>query len=210
MKNTLASKRAVKKSSSISTTNKIVKISVLGALAFIIMLFEMVVPIFPGFLKMDLSDVPPLLGSFALGPMAGVVIQLIKNILHIVIRGTHTGGVGELSNFILGSIFVFTAGSIYFMRKDKIHAIIGMIVATLLMSIGGILTNYYMIIPFYTKAMGWPLDTIIEMGTVANPRIIDLKTMIIYGVTPFNLLKGAVISVVVTLIYKKLTPILHR
>ncbi len=210
MKNLLASKSSVKRVSSISTTNKVVKISVLGALAFIIMLFEVSIPFFPGFLKMDLSDVPPLLGSFALGPMAGVIIQLIKNILHVVIRGTHTAGIGELSNFILGSIFVFTAGSIYFMKKDKRHAVIGMAVATLMMSLAGILTNYYMIIPFYTKAMGWPLDTIIEMGTAANPRIVDLKTMIIYGVTPFNLIKGTVISVVVTLIYKKLTHILHR
>ena len=210
MKNLLASKSSVKRVSSISTTNKVVKISVLGALAFIIMLFEVSIPFFPGFLKMDLSDVPPLLGSFALGPMAGVIIQLIKNILHVVIRGTHTAGIGELSNFILGSIFVFTAGSIYFMKKDKRHAVIGMAVATLMMSLAGILTNYYMIIPFYTKAMGWPLDTIIEMGTAANPRIVDLKTMIIYGVTPFNLIKGTVISVVVTLIYKKLTHILHH
>jgi len=210
MKNLLASKSSVKRVSSISTTNKVVKISVLGALAFIIMLFEVSIPFFPGFLKMDLSDVPPLLGSFALGPMAGVIIQLIKNILHVVIRGTHTAGIGELSNFILGSIFVFTAGSIYFMNKDKRHAVIGMAVATLMMSLAGILTNYYMIIPFYTKAMGWPLDTIMEMGTAANPRIVDLKTMIIYGVTPFNLIKGTVISVVVTLIYKKLTHILHR
>ena len=103
---------------------------------------------------------------------------------------------GELSNFILGAIFVFTAGSIYIIKKDKKHAIIGMLVGTILMSLAGILTNYYIIIPFYTKAMGLPLNTIIEMGTVANPRIIDLKTMIIYGVTPFNIIKGTVISVV--------------
>jgi riboflavin transporter FmnP len=204
------SKGTSRKVSEISATNRLVKISVLAVLAFIIMLFEVVVPLFPGFLKMDLSDVPALLGAFALGPIAGVIIELIKNLLHIVIRGTHTAGIGELSNFILGAIFVFTAGSIYFIKKDKKHAVIGMIVATIMMSIAGILTNYYMIIPFYTKAMGWPLDTIIEMGTMANPRIIDLKTMIIYGVTPFNILKGVVISVVVTLIYKKLTPILHK
>lgn len=204
------SKGTPRKVSEVSATNRMVKISVLAVLAFIIMLFEIVVPFFPGFLKMDLSDVPALLGAFALGPIAGVVIELLKNILHIVIRGTNTAGIGELSNFILGAVFVFTAGSIYFLKKDKKHAIIGMAVATIMMSIAGILTNYYMIIPFYTKAMGWPLDTIIEMGTLANSRIIDLKTMIIYGVTPFNILKGVVISVVVTLIYKKLAPILHR
>ncbi len=202
--------KETKKISEISTTNRMVKISVLSVIAFIIMLFEVSVPLFPGFLKMDLSDVPPLLGAFALGPLAGVVIELIKNLLHVVIRGTYTAAVGELSNFILGAIFVFTAGSIYIIKKDKKHAIIGMLVGTILMSLAGILTNYYIIIPFYTKAMGLPLNTIIEMGTVANPRIIDLKTMIIYGVTPFNIIKGTVISVVVSIIYKKLSPILHN
>jgi riboflavin transporter FmnP len=202
--------KETKKISEISTTNRMVKISVLSVIAFIIMLFEVSVPLFPGFLKMDLSDVPPLLGAFALGPLAGVVIELIKNLLHVVIRGAYTAAVGELSNFILGAIFVFTAGSIYIIKKDKKHAIIGMLVGTILMSLAGILTNYYIIIPFYTKAMGLPLNTIIEMGTVANPRIIDLKTMIIYGVTPFNIIKGTVISVVVSIIYKKLSPILHN
>ena len=194
--------KETKKISEISTTNRMVKISVLSVIAFIIMLFEVSVPLFPGFLKMDLSDVPPLLGAFALGPLAGVVIELIKNLLHVVISGAYTAAVGELSNFILGAIFVFTAGSIYIIKKDKKHAIIGMLVGTILMSLAGILTNYYIIIPFYTKAMGLPLNTIIEMGTVANPRIIDLKTMIIYGVTPFNIIKGTVISVVVSIIYK--------
>ncbi len=203
-------KGKAKKTPELSSTNRMVKISVLAVIAFIIMLFEVSVPLFPGFLKMDLSDVPPLLGAFALGPMAGVVIELIKNILHVVIRGTYTAAVGELSNFILGAIFVFTAGSIYLIKKDKKHAIIGMLLGTILMSIAGVLTNYYMIIPFYTKAMGLPLDTIIEMGTIANPRIIDLKTMIVYGVTPFNILKGIAISVVVSLIYKKLSSILHN
>ncbi|MCR1899374.1 ECF transporter S component [Irregularibacter muris] len=197
-------------SSSLSATNRMVKISVLSVIAFIIMLFEMVVPFFPAFLKMDFSDVPALLGSFALGPVAGVIIQLLKNILHIVLRGTSTAGVGELSNFIVGGMFVFTAGSIYKMNKNKKYAMIGMIVATIVMSAVGILTNLYLVVPFYSKAMGIPLDAIVNMGTVANARIIDLKTLIIYGVTPFNIIKGVAISIVVTLIYKKLTPILHK
>ena len=198
---------AAQNQSKVFSTNTMVKISVLSVLSFILMLFELVIPIFPGFLKMDLSDVPALLGSFALGPVAGVVIELLKNILYIVIRGTQTGGVGELSNFLVGAIFVFTAGAIYQLKKDKKHALIGMIVATIGMAIAGILTNYYLIIPFYTKMM--PLDAIIEMGSAANSAIVDFKTLIIYGITPFNLLKGAVISIVVSTIYKKVSPILH-
>mgnify|MGYP002738036536 CR=1 FL=1 len=116
---------------------------------------------------------------------------------------------------IIMSIAVIVAFStisagIYFIKKDKKHAVIGMAVATIVMSLAGILTNYYMIIPFYIKAMGMPLDAIVELGSAANPMIVDLKTMIIYGVTPFNLLKGAIISVVVALIYKKVSPTLHR
>lgn len=203
-------KQNIRRGSEISSTNKMVKISVLAVLAFIIMLFEVVVPFFPGFLKMDLSDVPALLGAFALGPVSGVIIELIKNILHIVIRGTHTAAVGELSNFITGGVFVFTAGAIYHYKKTKKNAIIAMAVGTLVMSGVAILTNYYLIIPFYTKAMGMPLDTIIQMGTAANPKILNLKTMIIYGVTPFNILKGIIISLVVNFIYKKVTPVLHK
>ncbi len=194
--------------SKVFNTNTMVKISVLAVLSFILMLFEVLIPIFPGFLKMDLSDVPALLGSFALGPAAGVMIELLKNILHIAIRGSITGGVGELSNFLVGAIFVFTAGSIYQMKKSKKNAIFAMIVATIAMSMAGILTNYYLIIPFYSKIM--PLDAIIEMGTKANSAIVDLKTLIIYGVTPFNLLKGAIISIVVSITYKKVSPILHK
>jgi riboflavin transporter len=193
---------------SLSSTNKLVKISVLSVMAFIIMLFEMVVPFFPAFLKMDFSDVPALLGSFALGPVAGVVIQLLKNILHIVLRGTATGGVGELGNFLVGSIFVGTAGMIYQIKKDKKHAIIGMIAASIAMGIAGALANYYLLIPFYAKIM--PIEAIINMGTVVNPNIISIKSLVLYGVTPFNLLKGIVISIMVALIYKKITPILHK
>lgn len=198
------------KQSNISSTNRMVKISVLGVLSFIIMLFEFIVPIFPGFLKMDLSDVPALLGAFALGPVAGVAIEMIKNILHIILRGTQTAGVGELSNFIVGGVFAFTAGAIYQIKKDKKHAVIGMIVATLVMAMAGVLTNLYLVIPFYSKAMGIPMDSIISMGTSANAAIIDLKTLVIYGVTPFNLLKGAMISLVVGVIYKKVSPVLHK
>jgi riboflavin transporter len=193
---------------SLSSTNKLVKISVLSVMAFIIMLFEMVVPFFPAFLKMDFSDVPALLGSFALGPVAGVVIQLLKNILHIALKGSITGGVGELGNFLVGSIFVFTAGIIYQIKKDKKHAILGMIAASIAMAIAGALANYYLLIPFYAKIM--PIETIINMGTAVNPNIISIKSLVLFGVTPFNLLKGIIISIVVALIYKKITPILHK
>ncbi|MCD5411179.1 MAG: ECF transporter S component, partial [Clostridiales bacterium] len=118
------------------TTHAIVKIAILGAIAFGIMLIQFPIPIFPAFLKIDLSDVVALVGGFAIGPVAGVVVQLIKVLLHFIIR-TSTGGVGELANFIIGASFVFPAAFIYHMKKDKKHALVGLIVGTITMTIAG-------------------------------------------------------------------------
>lgn len=188
-------------------TNFLTKTAILSVIAYILMLLEIPVFFFPGFLKIDLSDLPALLGAFALGPAAGIIIELIKNVLHWI-TATHTGGVGELANFIVGCALIIPAAFIYRKNKNKINAVIGMLTGIVAMSLVAAITNYYILLPFYAKIM--PLEAIIEMSAASNAFITDIKTLILYGIIPFNIFKGVIISVITVLIYKKLSPILHK
>ena len=192
-------------------TKAMVKVSVLGVIAFILMLFEMPLAwIAPPFIQLDVSDVPALLGSFALGPMAGVIIQFLKNILKLMFVGSGTGGVGELANFLVGSTFAFTAGAIYFRKKTLKNALIGLIAGTITMTIVITLANYFVMFPFYARLFGWPLQDFVNMGTAINANIVDLKTLMIFSIVPFNLLKGTIVTIMTVLIYKRISPILHK
>lgn len=190
------------------STRNMVKISVLAVISMVLMFFDLSVWFAPPFLKLDISDLPSLIGAFAMGPMAGVVIQLLKNILHILIEGSSTGGVGEISNFFVGSVLAYTAGSIYYKKKTLKMAILGLALGVLLMSIFASLSNYFVIFPLYSKIL--PLDQIVAMASKLNRYVVDYKTLILYAVVPFNLLKGTVVSIVTLLIYKRVSPILHR
>src|SRR5690554_1605418 len=193
------------------TTRTMVKVSVLGVIAFILMFFEMpLVWIAPPFMKIDISDLPALIGAFAMGPMVGVIVQLLKNILNLVIEGSTTGGVGEFANFVVGSVFAYTAGFVYFKKRTFNRAVLGLILGTIAMTIVISFANYYFIFPFYAKLFGWPIESLVEMGTAVNSRIVDMKTMVIYAIVPFNLLKGVVLTALTILLYKKVSPILHR
>lgn len=192
------------------TTKTMVKISVLSVIALILMLLDFPLWFAPPFLKFDISDVPSLIGSFAMGPMAGVLVQLIKNLLNILLEGSGTGGVGEFSNFVVGSIFAYTAGLIYYKEKTFKNAILGLIIGTLTMTIFISIINYYFMIPFYAKLFGMPLDKIVAMGSAVNKYVVDFKSLILYAVVPFNLFKGIIVSIVTVLLYKRVSPILHR
>lgn len=189
-------------------TQAIVKVGFLSATAFILMYLEFQVPLFPGFLKLDFSDVPALVASFAMGPLYGVMVELIKNILHATI--TQSGGIGEIANFSVGSIFVYTAGIIYQFNKTRKNALISMAIATVVMAFTASLLNYYVFLPLYQKVMGWPMDAIIGMSKAANKNIVDVRTLIAYGIFPFNVLKGIMLSLITLLIYKKLSPVLKH
>lgn len=191
------------------TTRNLVKISVLGAIGMILMFFDLSVWFAPPFLKLDISDLPSLLGAFAIGPMAGVLIQLLKNILSLLVEGSATGGVGELSNFFVGSVFCYTAGFIYYRNKSFRSAILGLGLGVVLMTITASLSNYFIVFPLYSRVM-IPMDKIIEMGSKVNSRVVDYKTLILYAVVPFNLLKGTIVSAVTLALYKRLSPVLHR
>ena len=193
------------------STRVMVKISVLAVISFILMFFEFaLVWLAPPFMKLDISDLPALIGAFSLGPMAGVIIQLLKNLLNLLIEGSTTGGVGELANFVVGSVFAYTAGAFYYGKKNFKNAIIGLVIGTIAMTIVISLANYYFMFPFYAKLFGWPLQDLVEMGTAINGKIVDMKTMVIYAIVPFNILKGIVLTALTILIYKRVSPILHK
>jgi riboflavin transporter FmnP len=189
------------------SANRLVKVSILSVVSYIIMLLDFPLPMFPSFLRIDLSDVPALVGSFALGPIAGVFIQFVKVVLYGITRSS-TFGVGELANFIIGVSYVVPAALVYRYKKDKFHALIGVIVGTVVMCVVGAVANYYVLIPFYSNFM--PIESIIELGTVVNSKIVDVKTLVLYGITPFNLVKGMAIGTATLLIYKRLSPIIKK
>lgn len=191
-------------------TKVLVKVSVLGAIAFLLMLFDFPLWFAPTFLKFDFSDVPALIGSFALGPFAGVLVQLVKNLLNLALEGTNTAAVGELANFVVGSIFVFISGLFYHRKRTFKNAVIGMVLGIIAMTLSISIINYYVMIPLYAKLFGWPIEQIVALGTAVNKFVVDFKTLILFAVVPFNLVKGILVTLVTTLLYKRVSPILRK
>ena len=182
----------------------------LSAIAVVLMLFEIPLPFAPSFYEIDFSEVPVLIGAFSMGPMAGVLIEMIKIILNLCINGTMTAGVGELANFVIGCALVLPAALIYKVKKTKKSALIGLVVGTVFMTVSGCFINAYVMLPTYAKAFGMPIEALVQMGTAVNAKITDLLTFVMFAVVPFNLLKGVLVSVIVFLIYKKISPILKN
>lgn len=196
-------------SNSSKKLHTIVKIAILTALAAIIMLFEIPLPFAPSFYKLDLSEIVILMGGFAMGPLAAVVMELLKNLLNILLNGTSTAYIGEFANFVTSCALVLPASIIYKYRKTLNGAIIALIAGTLSLTIVGSLLNYFLLIPAFSEFYHLPIDDIIEMGSAVNPLVTDLKTLVMFAVAPFNIVKGIVCSVVNLLLYKRLSRILH-
>ena len=192
------------------TTQSLAKIAILGAIAFILMLLEFPLPIAPVFYKLDFSEVIVLIGGFALGPLEAVVIEALKNILNIIFTGSSTAYVGELANFIVGSCFVVPASIIYHRNKSIKSALIGSIVGTVCMIVAGALMNALVLIPMYSKLFNLPLETIIGMGAAIVPAINNVFTFVLYCVCPFNLVKGIVVTLLTFVLYKRVSPLLHK
>ena len=178
--------------------------AMLSAIAYILMFLDFSVPFMPGFIKMDLSELPALIGSFAMGPLCGVVVCLIKNVLHLFI--TTTGGVGELSNFILGVAFVLPAGLIYKHKKNRRTALIGSIAGALFMGIFSIVSNYFLVYPVYYNFM--PQDVILAAYQAILPSVKNILQCLICFNMPFTIVKGLFSVVITFLTYKHISPIL--
>ena len=182
----------------------IVGTGMLSALAFVLQYLEFPIPVMPGFIKFDFSDLPALIGAFAYGPVAGILVEFIKNLLHCTVTQSFT--VGELSNFILGAIFTGTAGLIYKKNKTKKGAVIGAIVGSIAMGIVSFPSNLFIVYPAYNKFM--PMDAIIGMYSEILPSVGKLwQALLIFNV-PFTIVKGLVSTLITVLIYKRISPVL--
>lgn len=183
---------------------KMTGIGMLSAVSFIFMFFDFSVPFMPSFIKMDLSDFPALIGSFAYGPVAGVIVCLIKNLLHLFMSST--GGVGELSNFLLSASFVLIAGLLYKWKKNRKYALLGSLAGALTMGIFSILSNYFLVYPIYYNFM--PEETILAAYQLILPSVKSILQCLIVFNAPFTFLKGMLSVLVTFLVYKKLSPLL--
>ena len=193
-------------------TKKIFPIGMMSALAFILQIFDFPVPFAPPFYKLDFSEVPVLICSFAMGPVAGVASELLKNVLKVLFRGTTTAFVGDYANFVIGCSFIIPAAILYFKHKTKKTAIIGCVAGTIIIAIFGSLFNAFYLLPAFSKLYGMPLESILEMGHAifSGFEEFNILTFVALCVAPLNLLKGALVSVIVMLIYKPISRILHQ
>ena len=178
--------------------------AMLSAVAFVLQFLEFPVPLSPSFAKMDLSDLPALIGAFAYGPLWGVVIEAVKNALHLF--QTQTGGVGELANFLMGSALVLPAGLIYARRKSRKTALIGCLVGSVSMGIVSAFANYFILLPMFEMFM--PVEQVIAAFAEIVPFIHTKLDVVLYNTLPVNLCKGLAISLVTMVLYKHLSPLL--
>lgn len=180
--------------------------AMLSAVAFVLMFLDFSIPfLIPNFVKMDFSELPALLAAFALGPVWGVVVCLVKNLLHLMI--TTTAGAGELANFLLGTCFVIPAGWLYRSNKNRKRALVGVLVGAVSMAALSIPINYFITYPVYSKFM--PIDAILGMYRELRPSANGLLECLVIFNAPFTLLKGVLTAGLCFLVYKPLSPILH-
>lgn len=187
------------------STSKMVMTGILGAVSAILMILEFPVPIAPGFIKMDFSDFPIILGGYLMGPLAGFFIILIKILLNFILSGTTTVGVGEVANFIYSVSYMLPAVLIYKKIHTKAGAVISLAAGTIVAAGVAFVANYTFIFPAYAKLFGISLDSIIGMGTAINGNITDLFTLMLFSILPFNLFKYGCISVITFFGYKRLS-----
>ena len=183
--------------------------AIMGALGAVLMALEFAIPsLIPSFIKLDFSELPALITSFAYEPLWGILVCLLKNVIHVFFGSTM--GIGEISNFILGAVFVGVAGLIYNKHKDKKGALISCLIGSAAMAVISVFTNYFIVYPLYSKVLGMPMEAIIGMYSAILPSADNLwKALLIFNL-PFTFVKGLIDSVFCFLIYKRISPILKK
>lgn len=192
----------------ILTTRKMAMIGMFSAIAVVLHIFDFPLPFAPDFYKVDFSELPIMIGTFAFGPVAGVMMEVCKILLKLVVKGTSTAFVGDLANFVVGCSFILPASLIYEFKKTKTGAVVSMIVGTLSMTVFGTMFNAVYLLPTFAVLYGVPLESLIGMGHKINPAINDVTSFVCFAVAPLNLLKGGVISLITMVIYKPLSVII--
>ena len=193
-----------------SSTHYISYTAMFACMAGVLMLIE--IPLFfaPGFYKLDLSELPVLICTFYLGPVSGVVGEALKVLVKLMLKGTTTAFVGDFANFVVGCSFVLPASVIYHAKPGKKTALWGMVVGTIVLTAFGSFLNAVYMIPKFSQLFGLPIDAIVAMGSAVNGAINSVSTLVLFAVVPFNLLKGTIVSFVTFILYKRISPILHK
>ena len=188
-------------------TKFIAVIGIMGALGFVLMLLEFPLPfLIPAFIKFDFSELPALIAGFAYGPISGILVCLIKNLLHLPF--TTSNCIGELSNFILGAIFVGTAALVYKRSKSRKSALMGTVLGAIIMAVVSIPSNYYVVYPAFSVIYGMPMEAILGMYKTLLPAADNLfKALLIFNL-PFNFAKGMIDAAVCFLVYKRISPLI--
>ena len=192
-----------------SPARRVAYVGIFAAIAAVLMYLEFPLPFAPAFYEIDFSEIPVLICSFSMGPVAGVVCEFLKVVLKLLLKGTSTAFVGDLANFVVGCALILPASVVYFANKTKKGAIAGMAVGTACITVVGSLFNAIYLIPAFSVLFKMPLDVIVGMGTKVNSAIIDVSTLVLFAVVPFNLLKGVLVSVITFFLYKHIERLLR-
>ena len=189
---------------------KIATTGLLSALGGVLMLLEINIPLIPMFYQLDLSEVAGIMAGFLLGPVASVVVEFIKVVIHVILHGTHSAFVGEFASFVLGCIFILPASYFYHAHKNKKNAVISLIIGSICLILFGALFNAYYLIPKFADIYGIGLDGILSMAQGVNPSITSVTKLILYATVPFNVVKSLVVSVIILLIYKPISNLYRK
>lgn len=184
-------------------------VGIFAAIAAVLMYLEFPLPFAPAFYEIDFSEIPVLICSFSLGPVAGVLCEFLKVVLKLFLKGTSTAFVGDLANFVVGCSLILPASAVYFAKKTKTGAIVGMAVGTVCITVFGSLFNAVYLLPAFSELYGMPLDAIVGMGTKVNGAINSVSTLVLFAVAPFNLLKGVADSLITFFLYKHIERLLR-
>lgn len=199
-------KNQVKFSSEKTKVNKLVIMAMLSAVAVVLMYFDFPLGFLaPAFYKLDFSEVPVLIGTFMLGPCAGVMIEAVKVLLHMCLKGTDTAFVGDFANFILGCAYIVPASVIYHLHKTKKMAMISLIAGGVTLIISGTVLNAFYLLPKYSELYGMPIESFISMGNAINSSVHDIFSFVALLVAPFNLVKSVIDGVITLILYKYLS-----
>ncbi len=184
------------------TTKVMVRVAMLSAIAFVLSLLSMPLPIFPSFLQMDVADVPAVFAAIIMGPIPAILIQLIKNLLSFFIEGSKTAGVGEFANFLMGSAMVIPIGLIFKKNKSSKAFITGAVISVLFTTVVACLLNYYVLLPLYAKAFNTEMSSFVAMGGAIIPFIDTMWEFLLFSIAPFNIFKGTIVFSVSYVLYR--------
>lgn len=193
------------------STRMMAMVGMFSAISTVLYLLDFPLPFAPSFYKVDFSELPVMVGTFAFGPVAGVLIEFCKILLKLLFKGSDTAFVGDMANFVIGCSLLLPASAVYEFKKTKKRAVAGCIAGVAVMTVFGSILNAWYLLPKFVQLYGMPsIDTIIEMGSAINPAIRNLSTFVLLAVAPLNLLKAAAVSLITMLIYKPLSPIIKQ